>query len=81
MMNRQGDMAVIPPTAPKRENRDPSVLANQRAAVARELAFRRRVFPNQVSKGKMSPDHADYEIKAFEHLLKRLDFMLAAGQA
>jgi hypothetical protein len=41
----------------------------KKAAVARELSFRRRVYPRFISEGKMTRQFADDQIAIFEAIL------------
>ena len=50
----------------------PPTHAEQLAAVEREIALRRRVYPNWVAAKKMSQDKADKEIAALEAVAKTL---------
>lgn len=47
-------------------------IADQIAAVTREIGMRNRVYPRWVQDGKMSQAKADYEIKAMEAVLETL---------
>ena len=49
-------------------------LAEQIKCVEREIAMRRRVYPNWVASGKMKQEKADHEISAMEAVLYTLRF-------
>lgn len=43
---------------------------SMRACVEREIKYRKRVYPRQISKGKMTQEKADTEIKVMEAVLE-----------
>jgi Spy/CpxP family protein refolding chaperone len=43
-------------------------------AVARELRYRRRVYPRLIDQGKLDERTADHEIACMEELQRRLEF-------
>jgi len=47
-------------------------LREQIECVARELAFRRRVYPRQIQNKRMTQEKADYEIETMQKVLETL---------
>lgn len=50
-------------------------LQQQIECVKRELAMRMKVYPRQVSTGKMKPDEAEYHISQMRGVLKTLQWL------
>jgi hypothetical protein len=52
----------------------PVTLDEQIKCVERELELRRRVYPRRVADRKMTPERADYQIRAMQAVLETLVF-------
>jgi hypothetical protein len=52
-------------------------LADEIACIRRELAMRRRVYPNWVKTGRMKPAEADTELARMQAVLTRLETLQA----
>ncbi|MEM1370594.1 MAG: hypothetical protein AAGG72_00040 [Pseudomonadota bacterium] len=50
-------------------------LSQQIACVKREIAFRNRVYPGQVSRGKMRKSEADHEVETMTAVLRTLEWL------
>lgn len=50
-------------------------LPQQIACVKRELAMRNRVYPGQVSRGKMRKSEADHEVSCIKAVLRTLEWL------
>jgi hypothetical protein len=56
-------------------------LSAQIASVQREIKLRRRLYPGRVSRGRMSPRQALYEVACMEAVLTELMALHEAQQA
>jgi hypothetical protein len=51
----------------------PVSIDDQRAAVKREIAFRERLYPRWIEKGRMTQEKADHELRVMRAVLQTLE--------
>lgn len=51
----------------------PIPIAEQIAAVTREIGYRSRVYPRLIEQGRMTPQAADYQRRVMEAVLQTLE--------